>query len=65
MFPHPSGGPLLCQKNDRWTIYGITSFGEGCGRQGKYGIYAKVPNFTTWIQQTIDTEEKNRHLNNS
>ena len=55
-----AGGPLLCQKNNRWTIYGITSFGEGCGRQGKYGIYAKVPNYTDWIERTIDREEKNR-----
>ena len=48
-----SGGPLLCQKDGRWTIYGITSFGEGCGQQGKYGIYAKVPNFTKWIESVI------------
>ena len=52
-----SGGPLLCQKEHRWTIYGITSFGEGCGRQGKYGIYAKVPNYTKWIERTIESEE--------
>ncbi|KAF4516915.1 hypothetical protein B566_EDAN008004 [Ephemera danica] len=25
-----SGGPLLCNVAGRWTIYGITSFGEGC-----------------------------------
>ena len=36
-----SGGPLLCQVGDRWTIFGITSFGEGCGKRGKYGIYTK------------------------
>lgn len=46
-----SGGPLLCEKDGRWTIFGITSFGEGCGQ--KYGIYAKVPNYTTWIQSVI------------
>ena len=44
---------MLCQKNNRWTIYGITSFGEGCGRQGKYGIYAKVPNYSQWLEATI------------
>ena len=52
-----SGGPLLCQKHNRWTIYGITSFGEGCGRQGKYGIYAKVPNYSKWVERTIEMEE--------
>lgn len=52
-----SGGPLLVQqkrqKKIRWTVYGITSFGEGCGRKGKYGIYVKVPNFVRWIRKTI------------
>ena len=55
-----SGGPLLFEKNGRWFIYGITSFGEGCGRKGKYGIYAKVPNFVKWIRKTIRRHEKRR-----
>lgn len=49
-----SGGPLLCSVGDRWTIFGITSFGEGCGKRGKFGIYTKVPNYVSWIQRVID-----------
>lgn len=49
-----SGGPLLCPVGDRWTIFGITSFGEGCGKRGKYGIYTKVPNYVSWIERVID-----------
>lgn len=49
-----SGGPLLCPVGDRWTIFGITSFGEGCGKRGKYGIYTKVPNYVIWIQNVIN-----------
>ncbi|GAB6033673.1 hypothetical protein CHUAL_013731 [Chamberlinius hualienensis] len=49
-----SGGPLLCEVNNRWHVYGITSFGEGCGRKGKYGIYAKVPNYIKWIEKTME-----------
>lgn len=48
-----SGGPLLLQKESKWTVYGITSFGDGCGRKGKYGIYANVPKFVKWIKKTI------------
>lgn len=55
-----SGGPLLFEKKGRWFIYGITSFGEGCGRKGKYGIYAKVPNFVRWIRKTIRRHEKRK-----
>ncbi|UXI14518.1 Caspase-1 precursor [Sarcoptes scabiei] len=54
-----SGGPLLFNKkmfnsgHDKWYLYGITSFGEGCGKKNKYGIYAKVPNVVNWIRKTI------------
>lgn len=52
-----SGGPLLCNLGDggvsRYVIYGVTSYGEGCGRRGKYGIYTKVSSYRDWIYQTI------------
>ncbi|RLU22998.1 hypothetical protein DMN91_005276 [Ooceraea biroi] len=52
-----SGGPLLCrdyQKPDQpWTIFGITSFGEGCGKRGKFGIYAKLSNYVNWITRVM------------
>lgn len=51
-----SGGPLLCEKDRRWHVYGVTSFGDGCGRKGKFGIYAKVPNYVSWIEKTIVAE---------
>ncbi|XP_022166043.1 trypsin-3-like [Myzus persicae] len=44
-----SGGPLLCKMRGRWTVVGVTSFGYGCGRRGKYGIYANVANHVSWI----------------
>ncbi len=54
--PPSSGGPLLCEENGRWTLFGVTSFGEGCGREGKFGIYAQVPNFVEWIERVINYE---------
>ncbi|KAF6211450.1 hypothetical protein GE061_011962 [Apolygus lucorum] len=49
-----SGGPLLCGDDlDRWTVFGITSFGEGCGKKGKFGIYTRLPNYVRWIQSVI------------
>ncbi|KAI2804691.1 hypothetical protein BLOT_003679 [Blomia tropicalis] len=56
-----SGGPLMFRRKDstqrnRWYLYGITSFGEGCGKKGKYGIYAKVPKLVDWIRRTINNE---------
>ena len=56
-----SGGPLMCRFRsasggpDRWHVYGVTSFGEGCGEEGKYGIYTRVSNFSKWIDDAMRT----------
>ena len=39
--------------HSRWAIYGITSFGEGCGAKGKYGIYVKLANYRKWLRLVI------------
>lgn len=44
----------------QWTIFGVTSFGEECGRAGKFGIYAKVPNFVHWIDSVINDKPYQR-----
>jgi len=49
-----SGGPLLCLVKNKWTIFGVTSFGEGCGKKGKFGVYTLVPNYIEWIQRVIN-----------
>lgn len=53
-----SGGPLLCKdttkENSPWTIFGITSFGDGCGKKNKFGIYTKLPNYVDWIWSVIN-----------
>ncbi|XP_052791110.1 LOW QUALITY PROTEIN: coagulation factor XI-like [Mya arenaria] len=59
-----SGGPLLCARKtenpngvskNRWTVYGVTSYGEGCGEKKKYGIYTNVRRYLDWITETIET----------
>lgn len=57
-----SGGPLMCEISKqgvtRWYVYGVTSFGEGCGDKGKYGIYTVVRNFNNWIHDVINSDSQ-------
>lgn len=48
-----SGGPLACSRGDVSFLYGVISWGEGCGRSGKPGVYTRVLNYLDWIHSVI------------
>uniref|UniRef100_A0A8C1ZL61 Zgc:92313 n=1 Tax=Cyprinus carpio TaxID=7962 RepID=A0A8C1ZL61_CYPCA len=49
-----SGGPLVCQISDgSWVQAGIVSFGLGCAKANRPGVYAKVSSFTDFIQNHV------------
>lgn len=48
-----SGGPLLIERDTRWHVYGVTSFGDECGKEGKYGIYSKTSAYINWIKRIV------------
>ncbi|XP_051037904.1 uncharacterized protein LOC127220220 [Phodopus roborovskii] len=48
-----SGGPHVTRFKDTHFVTGIVSWGEGCARKGKYGIYTKVTAFLKWIDKSM------------
>ncbi|NWT17864.1 PRS56 protease, partial [Vireo altiloquus] len=51
-----SGGPLACQDptSHHFVLYGITSWGDGCGERGKPGVYTRVTAFMDWLSLQMD-----------
>lgn len=59
-----SGGPLMVTNTaGAWLHGGVVSFGEGCARPGKYGIYGNTLTLKSWIQGYVSGAITDDHGN--
>lgn len=48
-----SGGPLVCESSGAHYVVGVVSWGDGCGKKYKPGVYANVSKFVDWITSLV------------
>lgn len=41
----------MCEVGDRLFLFGVISWGDGCAKEFRPGVYTRVANFSQWVEE--------------
>lgn len=53
-----SGGPLTVNTQSSPKLAGVVSWGDGCAKPNRVGVYARVANYANWVVSCVVGPEK-------
>jgi secreted trypsin-like serine protease len=57
-----SGGPLMVVRDGEYRQVGIVSFGDGCAKPDRYGVYTRVSAYSGWISELTGLDVRSGDL---